>query len=257
MLLPLLILFILYANTIFFALLICLVTFLALTEFYGMGLPAEPASERWVAVGGGTILVLVLSFAAPSLQMAGVACLFLFFAIFYLFFYRDLQTVVQRLAIVILGCLYLPLLLAYLPLLRSLPFGREWIFAVLLLVMVGDSAAYFVGVRFGQRRLYPAISPKKSVEGAVGGLAGNLIGILIAKYWFFPALQVIDCLFLGVLVGSLAQLGDLFESMLKRSFGVKDSGRMIPGHGGLLDRLDSLLFAFAPVYFYALLFFQN
>lgn len=249
--------FILFANTVFFALLICLVTLLALTEFYGMGLADEPVSERWVAVAGGTILVLVLSFASPPLRMAGVTCLFLLYTIFYLFTYRDLQKVVQRLAIVILGFLYLPLLLSYIPLLRSLPFGREWIFAVLLLVMMGDSAAYFVGVRFGKRQLYPAISPKKSVEGAIGGLAGNLIGIFVAKFWFFPALQTIDCLSLGVLIGALAQLGDLFESMLKRSFGVKDSGKMIPGHGGLLDRLDSLLFAFAPVYFYALLFFQN
>ncbi len=252
-----LILFVFYANFLFFSFLIAVVALLALAEFYAMALPTEPIKERVLAVFGGTLLLLLVAFAAPSAQMAGVVFLVLFFAVFYLFSYRDLKTVVFRLAVVIFGFSYLSLLLGHLPLLRALPFGREWIFAVMLLVMAGDSAAYFVGIRFGRRKLYPAISPNKSVEGAIGGLVGSVLGIFIAKVTFFPALHSLDCLLLGTSIGFLAQVGDLFESMLKRSFGVKDSGKLIPGHGGILDRLDSLLFAFAPVYYYALWFFHG
>jgi phosphatidate cytidylyltransferase len=104
----------------------------------------------------------------------------------------------------------------------------------------------------GRHRLYEAISPKKSIEGAVGGLAGGVLGALAAKLWLLPQLQGVDVLLLGIGVGAFSQVGDLAESMLKRSFGVKDSGTLFPGHGGLLDRLDSLLFAFPATYYYAL-----
>jgi phosphatidate cytidylyltransferase len=158
--------------------------------------------------------------------------------------------------LVLLGFLYLPLLLGHLSLLHGLPHGKEWIFLVLFIIMLGDSAAYFTGINLGRRKLYPAISPNKSVEGALGGLLGSFVGALLFKYGFFPELSVGDCIFLGLGLGALGQLGDLFESMLKRSFGVKDSGTLIPGHGGILDRLDSLIFAFAPAYYYALWYFQ-
>ena len=182
-----------------FSLLVCLVALLALIEFYSMGLPAEQAAERWLAVGGGIGLILCLIFGGAAARMAGLTFFFLFFAIFHLLRYHDLQTVVQRLAVVFFGALYLPFLLGHLPLLRALPHGREWIFTVLLLVMAGDSAAYFVGINLGRRKLYPAISPKKSVEGAAGGLLGSLAGIFLAKFWFFPALQLATacCLVLG------------------------------------------------------------
>ncbi len=251
-LLPLLILFILFASAEFFSLLVCLVALLALIEFCGMALPGERVNDRLLIVAGGTLLTICLVFTGPVARMSAVTFSLLLFAIFFLLRYHDLKTVAHRLALAVFGFLYLPLLLSHLALLRDLPFGRQWIFTVLLLVMMGDTAAYFVGINLGRHKLYPAVSPNKSVEGAVGGLAGSLAGIFLAKLWFFPALQVGDCLLLGVVVGSLAQLGDLFESMLKRSFGVKDSGTMIPGHGGILDRLDSLLFAFPPIYYYAL-----
>lgn len=239
-----------------FNLLVYVVVLLALVEFFGMSLAAEPTSERLLAVAGGTLLTPFLVQGGQTGQTASLTGFFLFLAVFFLLRYRDLQTVVQRLSIIVLGVFYLPLLLAHLAFLRELPAGREWIFTVLLLVMAGDSAAYFIGIRFGRRKLYPAISPNKSIEGAVGGLLGSLAGVLVAKFTFFPALRLLDCLLLGLLAGVLAQLGDLFESMLKRSFGVKDSGRLIPGHGGILDRLDSLLFAFPVAYYYALWFFR-
>ncbi len=146
----------------------------------------------------------------------------------------------------------MPLLLAHAGLLRKLPHGQGWVFLVLLIVMVSDSMAYFAGITLGRHRLYEAISPKKSIEGAVGGLGGGVLGALVAKSWLLPQLQAADVILLGLGVGAFSQIGDLVESMLKRSFGVKDSGAIIPGHGGLLDRLDSLLFAFPATYYYAI-----
>lgn len=252
MLLPLLILFIHFASVPLFTLLVCVATLLALREFYAMALPASRMLERTLAVVSGTALVPLIALAQPVFFGGALVLLVLFFAVLFLLRFDDLTTVTQHLALLLFGFFYLPLLLGHLALLRALPHGREWIFLVLLLVMASDTAAYFTGVSFGRRKLYPAISPNKSIEGAIGGLAGALAGAFLARVWFFPALEVADCLFLGLGLGVLAQLGDLFESMLKRSFGVKDSGTLIPGHGGILDRLDSLLFAFAPAYYYAL-----
>jgi phosphatidate cytidylyltransferase len=253
-LLPLLILFIYFASVPFFILLVCVATLLALREFYAMALPSSRMLEQTLAVVSGTALVPLIWLERPALFAGALVLLVLFFTILFLLRFRDLTTVAQQLALLFFGFLYAPLLLGHLGLLRALPNGREWVFFVLLLVMASDTAAYFTGVNLGRRKLYPAISPNKSVEGALGGLAGSLAGAFLARAWFFPALEVADCIWLGLGLGILAQLGDLFESMLKRSFGVKDSGTLIPGHGGILDRLDSLLFAFAPAYYYALCF---
>jgi len=252
--LPLLILFIHFASTLLFLLLVCVVAVLGLFEFYAMALPESRRPERFLATAVGTALVPLLGLQQAAFLNGALTLTVLLFAVVFLFRFRDLSTVVQHLALLLFGFLYVSLLLGHLSLLRGLPHGREWVYLVLLLVMASDTAAYFTGVSIGRRKLYPAISPNKSVEGAVGGLAGCLAGAFVGKLWFLPVLTISDCLALGLGIGVLAQLGDLFESMLKRSFGVKDSGTIIPGHGGILDRLDSLLFAFAPAYYYALCF---
>jgi phosphatidate cytidylyltransferase len=121
--------------------------------------------------------------------------------------------------------------------------------------MTNDTAAYYTGGAFGRHRLYPLVSPKKSIEGALGGLGGSIIGTLLARFTFFPQLTLTDCLVTGIVIGILGQAGDLFESLLKRSFGVKDSGTIFPGHGGVLDRLDSIIFAAPAAYYYAVYVF--
>jgi phosphatidate cytidylyltransferase len=145
--------------------------------------------------------------------------------------------------------------MSYLVLLRDLDHGVKWIFLLLIIVMAGDTAAFYVGSTLGKRKLYPIVSPKKSVEGMIGGLAGSCVGTLIAGATFFPELTVAGAIATALIVGLLGQLGDLFESLLKRSFGVKDSGNIFPGHGGMLDRLDSVLFAAPSLYIYARYFF--
>lgn len=220
-----------------------------------MALPGERSAEKVVASLLGTMLLFSFLPGRPIVFQAALVVSFLLIGLLFLFRFKDLTTVATHVALVAFALLYVPLLMGHLVLLRSLPFGREWIFLVLFIVMSGDSAAYLTGISIGKRRLYPAISPKKSIEGSVGGLLGGLLGAFVAKIWFFSALDWVDCTLLALVLGVLGQLGDLFESMLKRGFGVKDSGTIIPGHGGMLDRLDSLLFAFPPAYYYALLRF--
>lgn len=217
-----------------------------------MALPAERVLERRLGLCAGGLLAASMAFATPAASIAVLVVLLLASCILFLFRYQRLDAVIQQLACLVLGLLYVPLLLGHLTWLHALEYGKLWIFFVMFLVMASDSLAYFSGIRFGRRKLYPAISPNKSVEGALGGLLGGVLAALAVRALFFPALGMFDALLLGVGLGAASQLGDLFESMLKRSFGVKDSGDLIPGHGGLLDRLDSLLFAYPLAYYYAL-----
>jgi phosphatidate cytidylyltransferase len=179
------------------------------------------------------------------------------FALYFLFTFKETKTAAMELSLLGLGFLYIPVLLVHLQMLRGLPHGQKWLFLIMVIVMAGDTAAYYVGTRFGRKKLCPRVSPNKSVEGALGGLAGSLIGALIAGFTFFTELTMVDTLVTAIILGILGQLGDLFESFLKRSFGVKDSGVIFPGHGGVLDRLDSILFAAPFAFYYAVYLFQG
>jgi phosphatidate cytidylyltransferase len=236
-----------------FAGLLFVVSALALREFYRMALPKQRRLEGSLAVAAGILCsagVVYAPSAAFLLMSIVLPCLAL--ALVSLFHFQDMQTVIRDLAISLLGLLYIPLLLSHAALLRILPAGRDWIFLVLLVVMASDTLAYFVGRKWGRHRLYEAVSPKKTIEGSLAGLFGAVLGAAVSKLWFFTELSSVDVLLIGIGVGAFSQLGDLFESLLKRSFGVKDSGGLVPGHGGLLDRLDSLLFAFPVTYYYAM-----
>ena len=152
-------------------------------------------------------------------------------------------------ALTLFGVLYLGLTLGMLSMTRLLPQGEWLIFFLLLVTWASDTGAYYVGTLFGRHRLAPTISPKKTVEGLVGGLIGAIIVAYAARWWFLPELSGLDCLILGTLLTLTGLWGDLAESAMKRSVGMKDSGGILPGHGGMLDRLDSLLFT-APVFYY-------
>lgn len=142
--------------------------------------------------------------------------------------------------------------LSFLVALRAVadPVGEDLLLLLIVTVAFGDTAAYYVGSRFGRRRMAPSVSPKKSWEGAVGGLLGALGGALLASIWFYQRLPVGHAVVLGLLLGALGILGDLSESMLKRAVGAKDASRLLPGHGGLLDRMDSLLLSAPALYGY-------
>jgi phosphatidate cytidylyltransferase len=159
---------------------------------------------------------------------------------------------VSAAAATMLGAIYVGGLGGMIAALRTLPPREEGAWRVVLLLVIivfSDSVAFFVGHAIGRRRLAPAISPGKSVEGAIGGLAGGVLGIFVVRHFGLPQLPAAHALALGLLVATMGILGDLDESLLKRWAGVKDSGTLFPGHGGMLDRLDSLLFG-APVLYY-------
>ena len=146
------------------------------------------------------------------------------------------------------GLLYIALPLAFALLLYNLDQGPRWFLFVLAVVAAGDTGAFYVGSRWGRHKLAPAVSPKKSIEGSLGGLAANLVvGVLLGRL-FLSSLALGPCLLLCLAIGISGQVGDLFESEFKRAAGVKDSGRILPGHGGILDRIDALLFAVPIAY---------
>jgi phosphatidate cytidylyltransferase len=164
----------------------------------------------------------------------------------------DLTATVPATAATLLGAVYLGGLggtLAALRVLEPSALGAWRLVLLLAIIMVSDTCAFFVGHAFGRHKLAPLVSPGKTVEGGVGGLVGGIAGALAVRQWGLPALPVADAIVLGLLVSALGIAGDLFESLLKRWAGVKDSGNLFPGHGGMLDRLDSLLFG-APVLYY-------
>ncbi|SNB46391.1 phosphatidate cytidylyltransferase [Geobacter sp. DSM 9736] len=256
MALPLLILFILKAGPFPFACLISLFSFLGLREFYAMAIPARWGEGMAAAVTGGLLPLALLTSDPYRLFISGLTVLVLMSGLLFLFRFREMKAVAGEISFLATGFLYVPLLLCHFILLRLLPLGTSWIFLLLVIVMAGDTFAYYVGSSFGRHKLYPAVSPNKSIEGALGGVAGSLTGALICKATFFPELSVAAAVVAAILLGVLGQLGDLFESMLKRSFGVKDSGTIVPGHGGILDRLDSMLFAAPAAYFCAAFLFR-
>jgi phosphatidate cytidylyltransferase len=239
-----------------FACLLAVFVFIGIHEFYRMALP-DRTIEVWPAATCGTVLVFIPLLGNGRHALAGIAFLFLAFALLFLFRIQEVADAAREIAYAMLAFLYIPFLLMHLVMLRQTAYGIQWLLVLMLIVMTGDSAAYYAGSAFGKHRLYPLVSPKKSIEGSLGGLAGSIGGTLIAKYSFFPQLSLRDAVLTAVFIGILGQAGDLFESLLKRSFGVKDSGAVIPGHGGVLDRLDSIIFAAPAMYYYVIYCFKG
>ncbi len=154
----------------------------------------------------------------------------------------------------IVGVLYAGWLLSHLVALRGLDDGRNWVFFAMFVTFAYDTAAYFTGRSIGRHKLAPSISPGKTWEGTVGGLAGAVLFSLLFTLStpFVLPIKWGEAMLLGLLVSVFGQVGDLLESLFKRYVGVKDSGTLIRGHGGLLDRMDSIVFAGAVVYYYVI-----
>lgn len=151
------------------------------------------------------------------------------------------------------GILYIGWLLSYFVALRGLDNGREWVFLAMFATFGSDTTAFFIGRALGKHHLAPHISPGKTWEGAVAGVFGSVIVSLVLVHLFNLPLGYGWTILLGLLVSIFGQLGDLVESLLKRNMGVKDSGRLIPGHGGFLDRIDSVILAGIVVYYFVLI----
>ena len=203
---------------------------------YG-GLPAALVG----AADAGSAVPLALAVVAPGL--------------YFLFRFRDIPTVAGRYAATVAGIVYAGYLLTYLAKLKLIERfqpgdGGDAVLIVLIVAWVADTGAYFAGRFLGKARLYEAVSPKKTWAGAWGGLAGSLVGVVALKLISAHWLSWLDVVLIAIPGGILGQLGDLTESLLKRSVGVKDSGALLPGHGGLLDRVDAVLFIAPYAYAY-------
>lgn len=158
------------------------------------------------------------------------------------------RRVLERTAVQVQGVVYIGMPLALVLLMRAAPDGTTWVFLTCAVVFAGDTAALYTGTVWGCRKLCPSISPGKTMEGAAGGLAASLLVGIAGSALFLPGIGWKTGLVFALGTGLAGQAGDLFESALKRAAGVKDSGTLLPGHGGVLDRIDALLFAIPAGY---------
>lgn len=158
------------------------------------------------------------------------------------------RRVLERTAVQVQGVVYIGMPLALVLLMRAAPDGTTWVFLTCAVVFAGDTAALYTGTVWGRRKLCPSISPGKTMEGAAGGLAASLLVGIAGSALFLPGIGWKTGLVFALGTGLAGQAGDLFESALKRAAGVKDSGTLLPGHGGVLDRIDALLFAIPAGY---------
>jgi phosphatidate cytidylyltransferase len=221
-------------------------------EFYRLHAGQLPPGERGVALALGAVVGLGAIDGDPASLLGGFAA-----AVLAVFLYAlarpDLaRTAAERVSLLVFGLAYGPLLLGHATLALAMPggIGPASVGLALAAAFGGDTAAYYAGKRFGRRKLYPSVSPGKTWEGAVAGVLGTVLAMAIVRALLLPWLPWRHVVALGVLAAVVGQLGDLCESLLKRGAGVKDSGSLLPGHGGLLDRLDSLLFVAPLVYYY-------
>lgn len=240
-LIPLLILLIGWSPPWIFAAALFILTAAALHEYFAMAFP-----HRWPEQCLGVVFGLALSagiFLSGSLDLASwLGTLFLAVFAVYMFFPGALNERLNRLLFTLLGGVYGGFLFPHWIVVFHHERGRAWVFWVLGVIMAGDTFAYFAGRRFGVRSLAPEISPGKTVAGAWAYLGGAIIAGLVGAMLLFDGFNWLEISVLAVMIGILGQLGDMFESWLKRVFAVKDSSQLLPGHGGLLDRLDSLIF---------------
>ncbi|MBN2199583.1 MAG: phosphatidate cytidylyltransferase [Candidatus Aminicenantes bacterium] len=226
----------------------------ALWEFYGLA--RKKRLRPHVPAGGIAAVSLGLPYAVPAVP-PGAAFLAALTAvgIIYLFRANTLERVMDftsSAAVTLFGAAYLSLTLShFLPLRRE--FGPWAVYFLLAAVSAGDTGAFLVGSLFGRHKMFPLASPKKTWEGAAGGLVFAVLGAMAARALFFPELSMFRAAGYGLAVHCFAQISDPLESLFKRAAGVKDSGRLFPGHGGLLDRVDSFIFS-APLFYYLMHF---
>lgn len=251
--------------------LVFLATLVALHEFFAMTL--EDVTDRRASLIAGAVVAAAMYWLSP-LRLAGlpgdsapmatrlmlaslgpviVLCLAVVpIGLYYLFRFGDMKTVAVRIAYSVAGIVYVAVLLGFVALLKRDfgPWGADLVIFVLVVVWVGDTGAYFAGRYLGKSKLYPAVSPKKTWAGAWGGLAASGVSAAGIKLALMPELPWVHAFGMALPGAALGQMGDLFESLFKRSTGIKDSGAILPGHGGILDRVDAVLF-FAPyIYLY-------
>lgn len=229
---------------------IAIICVLAMYEFLALGKAKgyDVPTVLCIAI----MLLIMAAFILDDLSVElGMFAALLIIPASYVFTNKSLEDSLPSSAVAVLATTYVGMLGGSLIRLHNdFPEGYKLVFFLLLVVWLGDSGAYYVGKQFGKHKLSPRISPKKTIEGLAGGITASIITALVIHFTFFPKFPLLHAIIAGVILSFAGVIGDLAESMWKRSAAVKDSGTLIPGHGGFLDRFDSILFTAPILYCY-------
>ncbi len=236
-----------------------LMILLGMWEFYQLVAQKGVQPNRLLGVAAGLVLGLQIYFRGSGELWLTMMIFVVLFVLVELF--RNQGSALQNTGATLLGFAYVAGLWSFLLLIRELPrhypqisYGSAgtWLVMMMVTVWICDTAAYHVGSSFGRHKLFERVSPKKTWEGAIGGLIFGVVMAVVSYYWFLRDLRLVDAVVIGILVGAVGQASDLAESLFKRDAGVKDSSTLIPGHGGVLDRFDSEMLLAPLVYLYLL-----
>jgi phosphatidate cytidylyltransferase len=240
---PLLIAYIMLLPPVYFLFLMIAVALVGQYEFYAL-FGVEKKFRVLGLLSGIALFVLVYRDGAPSEDF--IPLVFIIIAVLRLFAKRSPDSSLKDISYVITGVIYVPFLLSYQIKLRE--FGPEWIIYLDSCVWAADSLAYYMGRSLGKKKLYETVSPNKTMAGAYGSVIGAVVISIVFNFILSLRLSIAQAVVLGVIIGIVSIIGDLVESMFKRDSGIKDSGSIIPGHGGILDKIDGIVFVSPVLY---------
>ncbi len=259
--LPILIVTLWFGSPIYFAVLTGIAVALGLIEYYGLSERVGASGSRVQGMVASAGVLLAFYYQRHDWVLVILTVLVIVELAVQLFHHTELRRVLVASSVTLFGVFYVAVLSGYLIALRvvddqGIQLSARLLSLFFLIVFAGDTGAYYVGRALGCHKLAPKISPGKTVEGLIGGLLASVVAALIAHYTFFPELKLSHAIPLALVMGAAGAMGDLCESMLKRGAQTKDAGQIIPGHGGVLDRLDSILFNAPVLYYYYVVFMK-